>query len=235
MYVKVDAKQLEWRVAVWLSRDKVGIDEINSGADIHLLNQGAFNLPTRLISKKYLFRTIFRGSGYAFAMDNEFKHVSTDPDFWDGVNEKFYKKYKDLDAWHQKLAQTVAAGKPIVSPLGREWMIPLGKDGKLPWTVLTNSPVQGTGHDVMSIGRISLRNRLKANGLKSLMVSTVHDDIKLDCPDHEVDQVVEITHSVFNDIPKNFKKLYNVDLPIPFPGETFIGTNLGDMEEYGNP
>lgn len=232
MLIKIDAAQLEWRTAVWLSGDQTGISEINSGADIHSLNEKAFTLPSRLIAKIYLFRTIFRGSGWSFANDPAFNHVSDDPDYWDDVNVKFYNKYKGLDKWHHNLAKLSAEQKPIVSPFGREWLV-LPKDGKLQWTVFTNYPVQGTGADLMAVARISLANRLKRMRLRTLLVSTVHDDIKCDAPDDEVERVADTAIEVFNDIPKNVKRLFNVDLPIPFPGEVSVGKDLLNMEKYG--
>ena len=232
MLIKIDAAQLEWRTAVWLSNDQVGIKEINSGADIHSLNEKAFQLPSRLIAKIYLFRTIFRGSGWSFANDPAFNHVSDSPDFWDEVNVKFYSKYKDLDRWHHKLAKLSAEHTPIVSPFGREWLV-LPKDGKLQWTVFTNYPVQGTGADLMAIARVALWNRMRAAGLKSLLVSTVHDDMKVDAPDNEVERVADMAIQVFKDIPANVKRLFNVTLPIPFPGEVSVGKDLLNMEKYG--
>ena len=89
MLIKIDAQQLEWRTAVWLSNDTTGIKEINSGEDAHSANEVAFGLPSRLIAKRYLFRTIFRGSGYAFSMDPDFSPVSDSPDFWDGRFDYF--------------------------------------------------------------------------------------------------------------------------------------------------
>ena len=56
MLLKVDAKALEWRVAVELSGDKVGLQEILDGVDSHADNQQRFGLPSRLIAKTYLFR-----------------------------------------------------------------------------------------------------------------------------------------------------------------------------------
>lgn len=121
-----------------------------------------------------------------------------------------------------------------MSPLGREWLVPLRDDGSIPWTVLSNYPVQGSGADLMMIGRLSLFSRLKKgfNGqsMRAKLVSTVHDDIKLDVPDEEVDHVVRTAYEVFDDIPKNVKKLFNVELPIPFPGEVSIGYEL--QEKY---
>lgn len=59
MLISADASQLEWRTAVELSGDLVGLQEIKDHADTHSLNQVAFALPSRLIAKIYLFRTIF--------------------------------------------------------------------------------------------------------------------------------------------------------------------------------
>lgn len=232
MLIKIDAAQLEFRVATWLSNDPIAIEEILSGKDIHSANQAHFNLPDRLTSKIYLFRTIFRGSGWSFANDPDFRHVSSDADYWDDVNEKFYKKYKGLDAWHKKLAQLVVARKPIVSPFGRIWMIPMRDDGNIPWTTLSNYPVQGSGADLMMIARLSLARRLAGLTKRTKMISTVHDDIKLDAPDDEVELVAKTAYEVFDDIPKNVKKIFGVTLPIPFPGEVSVGKNLKTMEKY---
>jgi DNA polymerase-1 len=230
MLVKVDAAGLEWRTLAWLANDKIAIEEINSGIDFHAKNQEYFKLPSRLIAKIYLFRTIYRGSGWAFSKDPAFNHVSTDPDYWDNLNRMFYRKYRGIDECHTRWAQLVLTKKPIVSPLGREWMIHLNEDGKLPWTVLTNYPVQGTGADVVCIARLSLRRRLREGNFQSLLIGTVHDDIRLDCPSGEVDEVAQICYSVFDDITKNIKRIWNVDVPVQFPGEVYKGNNFRDLE-----
>lgn len=123
----------------------MGVNEIKNGLDTHSINQEAFQLPSRLIAKIYLFRTIFRGSGYAFAMDNDFKHVSSDPNYWDDINAKFYRKYAGIDRQHQRWGELVLGGKPLVGPTGRFWPVAMGTDrfgnAKLDWPTLTNRPV----------------------------------------------------------------------------------------------
>lgn len=232
MLVQIDAAQLEWRVLAWLSGDKTALREINEGLDTHTDNQKTFGLPDRLTAKIYLFRTIYRGSGWSFANDPAFMHVSSSQDFWDDINEKFYKKYEGINEWHLSLARLCAAHKPYRSPLGREWLTLPKEDGKLPWTVFTNYPVQGTGADIMTIGRVSLHRRLKALSLGSLLVSTVHDSIVLDCPMSDVRTIGDLAIKVFNDIPANVKKLWGVDLPCAFPGEVKVGHNLAEMQKF---
>ena len=239
MLVACDASQLEWRTALQLSQDPVGIKEIVEGQDPHSLNEKAFNLPSRFIAKIYLFRTIFRGSGYAFSVDPDFMHVSTSPAFWDGIGEKFYGKYKVLDATHKHWAEEVMAGRPLVGPSGREWTIKITRDRygelKVPWTTLTNYPVQGTGADVMMIARISFSRRLKARGIPVLLISTVHDSIVVDCEKKYVDQVVKLFYEVFDDLVSNLNRTFKINWTVPLACEVKVGMNTLDMVKVDKP
>jgi DNA polymerase-1 len=232
MLVACDASALEWRMILLLSGDPVGIREINEGLDVHSLNQQALELPSRLIAKIFLFRTIFRGSGWAFANDNDFKHVSTDPDFWDAKNAAFYNKYKGIDACHKRWESLVNNGKKIQGPSGREWKIPIRDDGKPSLNAFVNYPVQGTSADLMAIARVSLRNRLKNTNSNSLLICTVHDSLCADVPPKEVDIVAEMMYNTFDALVPNMKKLWGIESPIPFPCEVKVGHNLADMEKY---
>lgn len=233
--LQIDASQLEWRTALELSRDAVGIQEVLEGADAHSLNQVAFSLPSRLIAKIYLFRTIFRGSGWSFANDNDFMHVSADSKYWDAVNEKFFKKYEGLDKQHKTWAELVVSGKRLEGPLGRSWDIPMRRNDKgelkIPWTILTNYPVQGTGADVMMIVRISLFNRVQALGLPVKFISTVHDSVLIDCPSEYLQQLVDIAYQVFDDLQLNIKKLYGYEWVVPMTCECKYGPNMKDMQK----
>lgn len=230
-----DASQLEWRVAAELSHDEVAIEEIISGADTHSLNQVAFNLPSRLIAKTYLFRTLFRGSGWAFANDNDFSHVSSDPKFWDAINEKFYKKYHGLDTQHKAWADRVLSSQPIVGPLGREWSIDVqpkpGKEFRIPWTILSNYPVQGTGADIMCIARISAHRRSKATGWPVRFISTVHDSLVLDIPTEYLQRVADLLYQVFDDLVPNIKKLFGYEWQTPLACECKFGPDMKNMQK----
>jgi len=232
MLVQVDAAQLEWRCALELSQDPVGIQEVLNGEDTHSLNEKAFQLPSRLIAKIYLFRTIFRGSGYSFSIDPDFMHVSNDAAYWENVNKLFYEKYSGLNDCHFKWKDLCLNGLPIVGPLGRYWKIePINKYGKLNWTVFTNYPVQGTGADVMAIARVSFKRRLDNMGLSKvvLLVSSVHDSIVVDCPSKYLQTVAKLFHEVFRDLPENIERIFGYKWKVPLACEVKYGNNMKDM------
>lgn len=235
MLVSVDASQLEWRVALELSRDETGINEVLNGIDFHSLNQKTFGLPDRLIAKIYLFRTIFnRGKGYAFTVDPNFMHVSTSVKYWDDIGQKFYTKYNGLNKWHLELGQQVVNGKVLESPLGLFWDIKMGTkydEYAIPWTILTNYPVQGTAAAVMAIARVSLYNRLKKANLLDIckLVSTVHDSITIDAPTQQVPVVVDLFNGVFDSLIINIRKQFGYQWIVPLTCEVKVGENMKDM------
>lgn len=233
MYVQGDASQLEWRTAIILSNDHTGIREINNGDDTHSLNQKAFDLPSRLISKTYLFRTIFRGSGYAFANDSSFSHVSSDPKYWDNVNAMFYSKYSSLDKLHHDWYKLSAQRQPILGPTGSSWLIPLRPNGKVNENAVSNYPVQGTAADIVATARIALWNRLRLRGLvkRWLMCLSVHDSIVLDVPPEETQEAANLIYEVFNDLPELLQKVFHWEIPIPLAAEVKVGDNLLEMKE----
>jgi DNA polymerase-1 len=235
MLIACDASQLEWRTILQLSQDQVGITEVKQGQDTHSLNEKAFELPSRLIAKIYLFRTIFRGSGFSFANDPAFMHVSTDPKYWDEVGRKFFAKYAGIHECHVAWSQSVVRGEPITGPTGRQWSIPLGRDNwgnvKIPWTVLTNYPVQGTGADVMMIARISFARRLRSLGLPVFLISTVHDSIVVDAPKKYVSQVVDLMYDVFDDLVDNLNLVFKCGWNVPLAGEVKVGPDMLNMKK----
>lgn len=189
--------------------------------------------------------TIFRGSGWAFANDPDFMHVSSSPQFWDGMNEKFYAKYFNLDKQHKIWMQTVAEHRPIVGPLGRSWKLDLKKvqrlnrftgevetELKLPINQLVNLPVQGTGADIMTIARISAYKRIKKAEIPCDFISTVHDSIVVDTYEKHLQQIREIFDQVFADIPKNIKAVFGYDWKVPMACESKYGPNMKNMYKF---
>lgn len=231
-FLKSDAKGLEVVCAAYLSRDKVMMQEILDGVDIHGENQKYFNLP-RLIAKVLLFRIVYGGNEYSFANDPDFASVSSSKEYWKKVIEKFYSKYKGLAQWHEQLIQQATLTGTIITPTGRILSYEPRKDfrGELVWPVtdIKNYPVQSFGADLMSIIRVSFYRRFKNSNIHGVLVNTVHDDIVVDCFNTETEKVASLFYSVFADLPINFKRLFGVEFDLPLRCELSIGNNMKEM------
>ena len=235
--VNVDAKSLEWCTYLYLSQDKVGIEEwhnvVNdpSKFDIHKDNQTKFNLPSRLIAKVFLFRWIYRGPAFAYCHDPDFMVVSKSQKFWQDVIDQYYSKYSGLYKTHMQYLQSVNNTGKLRAPTGREYTFNRNKKGEFSEYEITNYPNQGLGADVMAVARVSAAARFHRYKLRSKLISTIHDSLTSDSPDNEVESVKEIFLEVFQDLPQNIKRSLGIDWNLPMLGEVSIGPNMKDLQE----
>lgn len=234
MLLQADAKQLEWVGASYLSQDEVAIREIWDEVDQHADNQQRFGLPDRLTAKTFVFRLIYGGSAYSYANDPNFKHIGNEV-FWQDIIDQFYSKYKGLKLWHDTIYTTAIRDRKLVMPTGRVYEYESEiRNGRVihPRTKILNYPVQGLGADLMAIARVSLRNRLKhKEGIQ--LVNTVHDSIIIDYDStiQDTQELVNVVDTCFNDVPKNFQKLFGVEFNLPMRVECEVGTDWGNMEK----
>jgi len=234
MLLNADAKALEWVCATYLSQDETAMKEIWDEVDQHTDNQERFGLPSRLVAKTFVFRLIYGGSAYSYAMDHNFKDIG-DEKYWQDIIDKFYDKYKGLAKWHTDIVDTVKKQFYLEMPTGRRYdyrmeVNSMGKP-KLPRTRILNYPVQGLGADLMSIARVSIANRLRGKQNVDL-INTVHDSVMIDFDDtkNDSDEIVSIVEQAFHDIPANFYRLFGSKFNLPTRVDIQVGNHWGEMK-----
>ncbi len=201
--------------------------------DIHESNRQRFNLPERRIAKIFVFRLIYGGQAYSYAHDSDFNHVSKSVDYWQEVIDRFYDKYRGIKGWHESLVSTVLDTGQLVMPTGRVFTWSRSDVAKRPWfhtPKILNYPVQGTGADLVAIGRVAMWKRLRREKIEALFQSTVHDSIDIDVKEEYNIRVGEIMVESIQDIPKNFKRLFNKELPLPLNCEIIRGNRLSEAK-----
>ena len=85
--------------------------------------------------------------------------------------------------------------------------------------VALNAPIQGTAADIIKLAMIRVRDRLKAEGLKGKLVLQVHDELIVECPEHEAQRVCVL-------VQEEMEKA--VSLSIPLVAETHAGKAWSD-------
>lgn len=235
MLVNADVKGLEVVVAAELSGDKVLRQEIIDGVDIHETNRDRFKLgegkPGRLIAKIFKFRLIYGGTAYSYANDSDFMGVSTSEKFWQGVIDEYYAKYQGVRKWHNWLIDQAIRCGQLEIPSGRFYPITPDYSKKNPWphTIIKNYPVQGFGADLVMLARLQARKQLQQSGLRSLLISTIHDSIVADCPAEEVDVVGRILFDAVEAVPELCRKTFGYNFSLPLTAEVQYGKNKKEM------
>lgn len=221
--------------AAYLSRDPTLIREIVDQVDIHENNKSRFNLPERRIAKIFVFRLIYGGQAYSYAHDSDFNHISKSQDYWQKVVDEFYAKYKGINSWHDTLVKQVLDKGMLTMPTGRTFVFDRSDVAKRLWfwrPKILNYPVQGTGADLVTIGRVTLWKRLRASGIPHLFVSTVHDSLDIECESCYTSSISSIVKQSFEDVPTNFQRLFGVKFDLPVSVEIAYGPNLNALTPY---
>ena len=55
-----------------------------------------------------------------------------------------------------------------------------------------NTPIQSTAADLIKLAMIQIQSSLQQENLKAQMILQVHDELVLDCPEHELAQIKKL-------------------------------------------
>jgi len=238
-----DLAQLEWRIAAFLSQDPVAIAEIVGDVDYHRDNAIRFfgadpNLPNdhpefkplRTVAKVFGFRLLYGGSAYGMYMDQTMPAYSRAR--WDTIVREYYEKYEVLARWQQENISQVYANDGVLQMVsGRIFHFLEQEQGKkhkyLP-TQIKNYPVQGTAADVVALAMVTVRRKMRAAQMQTLMVGQVHDALVFDGPAEEVHQLEQICLETFRDLPRLLGIFWGVDWNVPLDGDVESGDSYGE-------
>lgn len=238
--LNADASQVEWRAGAFLSQDRVMIQEILDGADIHTDN--AINFfganpkdpnfdEIRTIAKIMTFRLLYGGSAYGFYMDSKMPNYSKKR--WEEIVEAFKDKYKGLIAWQNKNISSVYRNKGLLySPTGRIFRITQDPKKGYNKSQICNYPVQALATaDIMPLAmNIIYRELYIKRQVKSLMIGQVHDSIVFDAVEEELKKIAQLCVTVFRKLPKYIEQMWGFKFNVPLDSDCEYGQNYGEMQ-----
>jgi DNA polymerase-1 len=224
--IEADFAQLEFRVAAFLSQDKVAIEEINTGFDVHAYTAKVISdagQPTgRQDAKAHTFAPLFGATGYGRSKAEAAYYTH------------FTEKYKGIAEWHKKLGDEAIRFNKITNVSGRQYAFPevTRRPNGTPshFTMIKNYPVQGfaTG-DVVPVVLNEMDARL--NSFQSCIVNSVHDSMVIDVHPNEKDQVLQIITDINECLDSLIEQAYNVKMNVPLLLEAKIGPNWLDTKD----
>lgn len=223
-FVIADYSQIELRIAAEVSGDKTMITAYKENQDLHALTASVIlNKPLTEVSKtdRQIAKSANFGLLYGAGVSGfqAYAKNSYDIDLSEAeakkIRDNFFKKYKGLARWHAKTKANLPQETRTLA--GRRRLFPA--NGISPQQAL-NSPVQGTGADILKLALARLPKALEGTG--ALILATVHDEIILECPADSAEEVARILSSEMVAAGEEFLKT------IPVEAEASIGDSWAD-------
>jgi DNA polymerase I-like protein with 3'-5' exonuclease and polymerase domains len=224
--MEADFAQLEFRVAAFLGQDKIAMDEVSTGFDVHAYTakviSDAGQTTSRQDAKAHTFAPLYGASGYG--------RTPAEAAYY----KQFTTKYKGIAQWHDRLAKEAINTGMITTPSGRQFSFPditRRRNGTVShFTQIKNYPVQSFATaDIVPVALLHIDKLLV--GLKSCIVNSVHDSIVIDVHPNETTDVINVIHETNKVLTQLIEQQWNIDFNVPLLLEAKIGSNWLDTKD----
>lgn len=211
MLVVADYSQIELRIVAQLSQDSRMLTAFRQASDLHVLTASILtDKPPSRITKEERQAAKAVNFGLIYAMGarglaSYARHtygVEMDLQEATRFRQRFFAAYSGVARWHTRVQKEQPELVRTLS--GRMRRIPQGQ-----LTQALNSPVQGTGADILKQALILLFPELQNMGAR--IVGVVHDEILVEAPERRVNEVRQLMDQKMEQAARAFLP----DVPCP--------------------
>lgn len=189
----------------------------------------------RTLAKTTNFLTGYGGGAFGLQNVLAMRDMNLKIEECQEIVEKFFEAYPALKTWIQKYKRFILDKHVAVSIFGRVRVFEevLGNDEEAKAKAQragVNHAIQATASDMMLIALFTIESRMRQENLESILVSTVHDSLLIDCVKTELPIMHEIAMDVLSHFPDVFKSLFGDDydtswMITPFDGDAEVGSS----------
>ena len=200
VYIDADYSQIELRVLAAISEDNHMIEAFIEGQDIH--KQAAskvFKTPIDEVTKEQRsnakavnFGIVYGISDFGLAGQLGISRKKAKQ-----YIEEYLEQYSGIKKFMDNITEEAKEQGYVETLFHRRRYIPELKSNnymvrQFGARVAMNTPIQGTAADIMKIAMIKVYNEIKNKKLKSKIVLQVHDEMMIEVPKEEIEEVKQI-------------------------------------------
>ena len=195
--VDADYSQIELRLLAHIADDPAMQAAFQSGADIHTataaqvfgLEPGEVTHELRRRAKAVNFGMVYGISPFSLSQDIHVS-VAEAKEYMD----RYFATFQGVRDYMDRVVRQAKEQGYVATLYGRRRWLPELKSSNFNLRsfgerVALNMPIQGTAADLMKLAMLRVRDALAREGLKGRLVLQVHDELIVECPDEEVEQV----------------------------------------------
>jgi len=222
--VSADYSQIELRIMAHLSGDEGLLDAFAKGEDVHRATAAEIfgitplevSSDQRRAAKVINFGLIYGMSAFGLA-----RELNLDRSAAAGYMERYFARYPGVARYMEETRQLARDKGYVETVFGRRLWLPEIRSSNAgrrqgAERAAINAPMQGTAADLIKKAMISVQGWLDTSGKQSRIILQVHDELVLEVPQVELDEI-RIT------LPKLMASV--AKLSVPLLAEVGIGTN----------
>lgn len=195
--ISADYSQIELRILAHMSGDADLIRSFRADEDIHKrtaseiygINQAEVTDEQRNVAKAINFGLMYGKTAFGLAQELGIPRGQA-KEMIDRYFERYSAVKRLLDGQIEQARETGV----VTTLLGRRRLLPdiKSKNAAIRANaerMAMNTPIQGTAADLMKIAMIQLDEAILKEGLRARLTIQVHDELVIDCPEDELEQV----------------------------------------------
>jgi DNA polymerase-1 len=238
-FITVDYASMELRVLAHIAKEYKMQKAFKDGIDLHkytgslLFNksQDKVTKQERQVAKTTSFLIVYGGSKFQLSEIMRIPLRKADK-----VIETYKEVYSGIFQYMEFIEKFIRKNKYAYSIFGRRRNLPdiESKNYAVAAKAVRqgiNFTIQSTASDILVCSLIGIAKKLEERGMKTRIVSTVHDSLEIISPDDEIDEACKIIHHEMVNYPY-IKKHFGISFDVPLEIEILIGDSFGDGEEY---
>ncbi|MGD0157950.1 MAG: DNA polymerase I [Terracidiphilus sp.] len=227
--LSADYSQIELRLLAHFSADPLLIRAYAENIDIHTLTASeVFGVPvekmdkeTRNRAKAVNFGIVYGISAFGLAAQLGIQQAEAK-----AYIARYFERYQGVRAFIEKTLEQTRKDGFVRTMFGRMRPIPdiesrnPNQRGFAERTAI-NTPLQGTGADLIKLAMISLDRKLAERKLRTRMVLQVHDELLFEVPANEKDEAATMIRAEMEGVVK---------LKVPLVADLAFGPNWRDLK-----
>ncbi|MFB0823901.1 DNA polymerase I [Chromobacterium violaceum] len=195
--VSADYSQIELRIMAHLSDDEGMLKAFASGEDIHRataaevfgVELAAVTSDQRRAAKAINFGLIYGMSAFGLAAQLDIERSAAQQ-----YIDRYFMRYPGVAEYMQTTREKAREQGYVETVFGRRLYLPdikLSNPGRRAGAerAAINAPMQGTAADLIKLAMIAVQDWLERDGLQSKLIMQVHDELVLEVPQAELEQV----------------------------------------------
>ena len=214
-FISADYSQIELRVMAHMSKDEGLLKAFQEGEDVHSKTASeVFNvdieevtLDLRRNAKAINFGLIYGISAFGLG-----KQLGITRNLAAEYMAMYFEKYPGVKEYMESTKKLAGENGYIETLFGRRlYLRDINASNAMrrqaSERAAINAPVQGTAADIMKIAMIKMHKLIKETNIGAKLILQVHDELILDTPAKEIDQVIEL-------VTESMMGAANLDVPL---------------------